>query len=185
MDQNEDEDLVKFKKRLAFFVLIYVVCDLVFVVLFKTVFMLMFIRGDSMENALRDWDVLIGTRYDVTEDELERYDIVNFTVPDSPDETYIKRLIGLPGEKIEVKDGRVYADGAELDGSYIKEFQDDSGDGVYEVPEGCYFVLGDNRNDSSDSRFWDKAYVPLGNIHAKAKRIIFPFSHAGSLEYDE
>ncbi len=63
-----------------------------------------------------------STRYDVDEDELKRYDILTFIAPDNPEITYIKRLIGLPGETIEVKEGKVYADGVELDDSFIKDF---------------------------------------------------------------
>ena len=89
---------------------------------------------------------------------------------------YVKRLIGLPGETIEVKDGKVYADGVELDDSFIKDPQNRKGDGVYRVPEGCYFFLGDNRNNSNDSRFWENKFVPAANIQAKARLVIYPLT---------
>ena len=129
-------------------------------------------------------DVVFSTRYDVKEEDIERFDILVFIPPDNPDITYIKRVIGLPGETIEVKDGKVYADGVELDSSFINELQNQAGDGIYEVPEGCYFFMGDNRNNSNDSRFWDNPYVPIEDVQAKAKFIIFPFSDAGSLSYN-
>ncbi|MEH2929047.1 signal peptidase I [Candidatus Ventrimonas sp. KK005] len=90
-------------------------------------------------------------------------------------------MIGLPGETIEVKNGKVYADGVELDNSFLKMPQNRKGDGIYIVPEGCYFFLGDNRNHSNDSRFWDEKYVPLENIQAKARFILLPFDNIGSL----
>ena len=93
----------------------------------------------------------------------------------------IKRVIGLPGETVEVRNGKVYADGMELDNSFVKGYQNRTGDGIYVVPEGCYFFLGDNRNNSRDSRFWKEKYIPLENIQAKAERILFPFSDAGLL----
>ena len=99
----------------------------------------------------------------------ERYDIVIFKYPDNEKELFIKRIIGLPGEKVEIRDGKVYINDSEeplrdefvngtLQGNY----------GPYEVPEGCYFMLGDNRNNSKDSRFWQKKYVRFDQIKGKA-----------------
>ena len=151
------------------------------VIIFKLILMLSFVPTGSMEGTIKSGNFLISTRFDVQEEELERYDILIFTPPDSPEKTYIKRLIGMPGETIEVKNGKVYADGVELDDSFKKGPQNRTGDGVYVVPEGCYFFLGDNRNNSKDSRFWKEKYVPLENIQAKARFIIFPFADAKSL----
>lgn len=163
---------------------IYIVFAVIVLILFQTVFMLSFIPTGSMEGTIQTNSVVFSTRYDVDEDKLERYDILTFISPNDPDVTYIKRLIGLPGETVEVKEGKVYADGIELDNSFIKESQRQIGDGIYEIPEGYYFFMGDNRNNSNDSRFWKKPYVPAKNIQAKAKCVIFPFSKAGSLCYD-
>ena len=173
-----------FTKKILKAIIIYVILIVIFFVLFQTVFMLSFIPSSSMESTIKTNSVVFSTMYDVDEEDLERYDILTFIAPDDPDVTYIKRLIGLPGETIEVKDGKVYADGVELDDSFIKDSQNQVGDGVYEVPEGYYFFLGDNRNNSKDSRFWDNPYVPADDIQAKAKCVIFPFSKAGSLCYD-
>ena len=100
-----------------------------------------------------------------------------FVLPDDPDTECIKRLIGLPGETIEVLNGEVYADGVLLDNSFVNGPQNRRGDGTYVVPEGCYFFLGDNRNNSNDSRYWDDPYVPLENIRAKARLILLPFTN--------
>lgn len=127
-------------------------------------------------------DIVLATRYDTGEDDIKRYDILMFTLSDEPDTTYIKRVIGLPGETVEVKDGRVYTDGVELDDSFTNGPMNRRGDGTYIVPEGCYFFLGDNRNNSKDSRFWDEKYIPIENIQARAKIIIFPFQNIGLIE---
>lgn len=173
-----------FTKKILIALGVYTAFAVIVLILFHTTFMLSYIPSSSMESTIMTGNVVFSTRYDVKEEDLERYDILTFVAPDDPDITYIKRLIGLPGETIEVKDGKVYVDGVELDDSYIKESQRQIGDGIYEIPEGCYFFMGDNRNNSNDSRFWEEPYVPAKNIQAKAKCVIFPFSKAGSLCYD-
>ena len=92
----------------------------------------------------------------------KRGDVVVFHFPDDPTgkTLYVKRVIGLPGEKLEIKKGRVYLNDSRqpLAEPYLKEKA--IGDfGPYEIPEGCYFVMGDNRNDSEDARFWNNTYV--------------------------
>lgn len=186
MEQKELDEIKKFNRIVAVYFGVFLFMCLICVILFNTVFMLITVQGISMEDTIGDGDVLIATRYDVGADDLKRYDIVILTSPNDPDVRFIKRLIGLPGETIEVKAGTVYADGVELDNTFIRqEPQDESNDGIgiFRVPEGCYFVLGDNRNESSDSRFWFEAYVPAENICSKAKIIIFPFFSVGSVEY--
>jgi len=179
--------LKKIKRELLRFFALYLILLAIFIFVFKTMLIITLVPSGSMEGTIMTGDIVFGTRYDVkTEDEIERYDILIFIPPDNPDnsdETYIKRVIGLPGETIEVKDGKVYADGVELDDSFVKNPMNRKGDGIYKVPEGCYFFLGDNRNQSRDSRFWIEKYVPLANIEGKAKSIVFPFTHIQSIEY--
>lgn len=96
-----------------------------------------------------------------------RGDIITFYAPDDENTLYLKRIIALPGETIEGKDGEVYIDGEVLTEDYVKDkIQDNFG--PYEVPEDCYFVMGDNRLNSWDSRFWDKKYVAKDKILGKA-----------------
>ena len=173
-----------FTKKILKAIGIYIIFAVIVIILFQTVFMLSLIPSSSMEPTIEVNNVVFSTRYDVKEDDIERFDILVFIPPDNPDITYIKRVIGLPGETIEVKDGKVYADGVELEDSFIKDSQNHVGDGVYEVPEGYYFFLGDNRNNSKDSRFWDNPYVSIDDIQAKAKCILFPFTDICSLSYN-
>ena len=88
---------------------------------------------------------------------------------------FIKRIIGLPGEKVEIIDGKVYINDSKepLEEDYIKEEMEGSF-GPYDVPEGCYFMMGDNRNDSLDSRFWNDKYVKKDAILGKAKLQYYP-----------
>lgn len=169
IDGNEVQDdfIMKFAKAV---IICFVLVVIEFVVL-KTTLVLSYIPTGSMESTIKAGDIVFGTRYDTGAEDIERYDIFIFIPPDEPGITYIKRVIGLPGETIVVSNGKVYADGVELDDSFTKGPMNRRGDGTYVVPEGCYFFMGDNRNHSSDSRFWVEKYVPLENMEAKVKRI--------------
>lgn len=149
------------------------------ILIFNYILMLNTVPSESMEDTIMTDDIIISTRYDA--DEIERYDIMVFIPPDHPEVYFIKRVIGLPGETITVENGSVYADGVKLDDSFVNGEMDTSGDGIYEVPEGCYFMMGDNRNESNDSRFWIHKYIPLENFVAKAKLIVFPFTRIGTI----
>lgn len=101
------------------------------------------------------------------------------------DSLFVQRLVGLPGEKIEIRDGQLFADGRPLnqdDGIPDVHYtagptvSDTSRGGVYEVPEGSYFMLGDNALNSLDSRFW--GYLPKENVYGRIARIYYPFSRA-------
>ncbi len=173
-----------FTKKILIALGIYASFAVIILILFHTTFMLSLIPSSSMEHTIEKNNIVFSTRYDVEEEDIERFDILVFIPPDDPDITYIKRVVGLPGETIEVKDGKVYTNGMELDDSFIKEPQNQMGDGVYRVPENSYFFMGDNRNNSRDSRFWDTPYVPIDDIQAKAKFIIFPFTDICSFSYN-
>jgi signal peptidase I len=166
--------------RFLLWVFILILMDLF---IFNFVLMGMTIPSGSMENTIMTGDRLIATRYD--RQDISRYDIMVFIPPDEPDTYYIKRVIGLPGETIRIEGGKVYADGVELDDSFIAEEMDETEEGTYTVPDGCFFMMGDNRNHSYDSRYWDTKYVPLENIVAKAKFRIFPFTALGDITYKQ
>lgn len=147
-------------------------------VLFRTVWMVNYIPSASMEPTLQIGDIVWSTRYD--RNSISRNDIIIFQESAS-DILYIKRVIGLPGEIIEVTADGVYADGTKLQEPFIKEPMQEMGTGLYTVPNDSVFVLGDNRNNSFDSRFLDGHYIKLDQIRAKTKGVILPFEHAGAL----
>lgn len=162
-------------------VLEIVAVTLVLVAVYSVFFLTARVPSGSMEQTVMTGDYVIATRMDRTD--IKRYDIMVFIPPDDPDIIYIKRVIGLPGETITVSGGRVFAGKEELDGSFLPEEMNGSGDGVFQVPEGCYFMLGDNRNHSLDARFWQEKYVPKESMLAKAWFTIWPLNHIRSLRY--
>ena len=128
------------------------------------------IESGSMIPALEVRDRLIVTRVHNPEN-LKEGDIVIFN-SEELDKTLIKRLIGMPGDKIEIKDGIVFRNGEELQEDYVKN--NEKYDGIFEVPEGKYFFLGDNRAHSDDSRYWEDPYIDKNDIEGKAVLKYYP-----------
>lgn len=121
-----------------------------------------------MENTILPGDRIIGSRLSYLYHEPKRQDVVIFLFPDDESQVFIKRVIGLPGETLRIVDGRVYMNGSEkpLEEIYLKEVP--RGDfGSFKVPEDSYFMMGDNRNHSHDSRYWENHYVKKEDILAK------------------
>ncbi len=105
--------------------------------------------------------------------EPQRGDIVTFIYPDDGKTLYLKRIIGLPGETISGKEGVIYIDGEPLKDDFTEEVSYDNF-GPYTVPEGSYFMMGDNRTDTWDSRYWTHKFVKLEDIIGKAEVSYFP-----------
>ena len=131
------------------------------------------IPSGSMENTIMTQDRLIALRTAYWFSEPQRGDIVVFHYPDNEEELYIKRVIGTPGDTVEGKDGVVYVNGEALKEPYIKEPAEEDF-GPYKVPEDSYFMLGDNRNHSGDSRDWENTYVKKNKILGKAFLRYYP-----------
>ena len=123
----------------------------------------------SMENTIMTGDRLLALRTSYWFREPERGDVVIFRYPDDATgkTLYVKRILGVGGDTIEVNQGEVRVNGTVLDEPYIKE-RTEGKYGPVTVPEGCYFMMGDNRNRSMDSRFWDNTFVTKDQILGKA-----------------
>lgn len=132
------------------------------------------IQSVSMEPTLYENDFVIVNKLAYRFGEPSRGDIIVFRPPEDPTSIpFIKRVIGLPGDAILVEQGQVYVNGYLLREPYIKTSP--SADGSWSVPEGQLFVMGDNRNNSSDSRSWGS--VPLDNVIGTAELVYLPFQH--------
>jgi signal peptidase I len=132
------------------------------------------VEGTSMVPQLQDGERLLVNKLvyykiqSVSWGHIERGDIVVFWYPKEPDKSYVKRVIGMPGETVEVRDGRVYIDGRELKEDYldVEHNQTLPTWPAKRIEDHYYFVMGDNRDNSSDSRYW--GLVPEKYIYGKA-----------------
>lgn len=143
------------------------------------------IPSGSMENTIMEGDRLLGFRLAYKTGDPKRGDIIIFKYPDKEEENYIKRVIGLPGETVEIRDAQIYINGSEtpLEEEYLKEeWVVETGPYTFEVPEDCYLVLGDNRNNSKDARYWVNTYVAKDKILGKAWFRYYPLDNMGVLK---
>lgn len=130
----------------------------------------------SMETTIMTGDRVIGSRLTYKFNEPERGDIAIFRFPDDESIYYVKRVIGLPGETVDIVDGQVYLNGSKepLEEPYLREAMWPEPPMHFEVPEGCYFMMGDNRNYSSDARRWENTYVKKEKLIAKVLFRYYP-----------
>lgn len=184
-----------------------------------------YIPSGSMKPELKEGDFILVSKYDFgyskysfplglplfdgriffNQDKLKRGDVMVFRLPQNPNINYIKRLIGLPGDKIQMKDGKLYINNQEISKTYIGKIEEydnipeskvkayrevldnnkevvvldkiENGKGdntlVFTIPEKHYFFMGDNRDNSLDSRFPETGFVPEENLIGKARFIFF------------
>lgn len=133
----------------------------------------------SMLNTIQEGDRIIASRLAYLNDDPERYDIIIFKYPDDESQYFVKRVIGLPGETVNIVNGIVYVtktDGTtiQLDDSFVTNCVPVGNFGPYVVPEDSYFMLGDNRNNSEDSRYWENKYVRKDKIIGKVLFRYYP-----------
>jgi len=133
------------------------------------------VPSESMYPTIKIGDRIMVTRlYDLSK--LKRGDIIVFDSKEL-DKPLIKRLIGLPGDKVTINKGTVYINGEKLIESYVVNNEDYSGS--FDVPEGKYLFFGDNRADSFDARKWQNSYIDGEDIKGKARFIVYPFKRFG------
>lgn len=140
------------------------------------------VEGTSMMPALQDQERVFINKfvYRLGLGEVSRGDTVVFWFPGDPSKSYIKRVIGLPGDVVEVRSGTVFVNQKALDEPYVpEEYRDRQSVTVMRVPEGHYYVLGDHRSSSNDSRSWGP--VPREAIYGKAVFAYWPLAKLGTV----
>lgn len=170
IEEQEESKLRRFFKELIPYVIIIVV------VLFVKNYIIapVQVRGDSMDSTLQSGDVMLLNRLQFKRYGVKRFDIV---VVDDHDTYIIKRIIGLPGDIVEIKDERLIINGEEFDEYYLDEGTH-TDDLIVEVPKGHYYILGDNREESLDSRILGP--IEEDKIQGIAKITIFPLNRIGT-----
>ncbi len=173
-------EIMEYVKMIILVVVVVVIVDGVILINAK-------IPSASMETTIMTGDRIFGLRmayginidlgpfhYNVKMRDPERYDIVIFHYPDNEKKLFIKRIIGLPGETLTIQDGKVYVDGSseplrdDFATGYTYFHYASTPNGTITVPEDCYFMLGDNRENSKDSRYWVNKFVKFDKIVGKA-----------------
>jgi len=140
------------------------------------------VEGTSMLPHLHDGERIFVNKFIYRFDKIERGDIVVFWYPNDPDKSFIKRVIGLPGETVSIRDGVVHINGQPLEEDYIEpryHYHPDNLSGTF-VKNHYYFVMGDNRDSSNDSRSW--GLVPEKYIYGKAIFRYWPPGNVGTIK---
>lgn len=142
------------------------------------------VPSGSMENTIMTDDRVIGSRLTYRFSDPERGDIDIFHFPDDESIYYVKRVIGLPGDTVDIINGAVYLNGSEtpLEEPYLKEAMLPEEDMHFEVPEDSYFMMGDNRNFSYDARYWNHHFVKRDKIIAKVMFRYWPLTKMGTVK---
>lgn len=157
--------------------IINLIKDIIFAVIAFLILNLIIVNGrvpsGSMEDTIIPKDRIIAFRWAYLFDEPQRGDIIIFKFPDNEKQKFVKRIIGLPNETVEIKNGDVYIDNILLEENYLKESVDNQ-NLIFTVPEDAYFVMGDNRNGSIDSRYWNNKFVYKDKILGKVILKYFP-----------
>lgn len=138
------------------------------------------VEGPSMRPTLVDGERLVVNKFIYRFKQPVRGEIIIFKFPADQSRDFIKRVIAIPGDTIEIKDGRVFVNGQLLNETYILEKTRGSYP-LATVPSGHIFVMGDNRNNSEDSRFADVGFVPYELIKGKAVVVFWPLDQMKSL----
>lgn len=156
------EQKISVWKELLSWAEIIVIAIVVSLFLTKVVLVNAIVPSSSMETLISPGDRLFGNRLAYKFKDPERFDVVIFQNPADGDGNYIKRIIGLPGETVSIENAKIYIDDSEtpLEENYLPEEWLIENDGyVFDIPEDCYLMLGDNRNVSLDARYWaEQAY---------------------------
>lgn len=137
------------------------------------------VDGGSMLETLQDGEIMFVTKYDYLTSGPERFDVVICHYPNRGSTNFVKRVVGLPGDTVEIRGGYLYVNGERYEEDYI-EHRPYADFAAYTVPEGYYFVMGDNRANSYDSR--QEGTLPRSMIVGRVMAVCFPFDEARWIE---
>ena len=186
-DKKQEKEEFNFKKELFSWIKIFVVAVVIAFFINNVIIMNANVPSGSMKNTISEGDRMIGLRTAYWFSDPQRGENPDYKENGSraDDKYYVKRVIGMPGDKVVISNAKVYINDSKtpLNETYLpEEWTQVNGDEEpleYKVPKGCYFLMGDNRNNSSDARFWKNTYVKRSKIIAKAEFKYWPWNHKG------
>lgn len=167
-EKQEDRLLAKITKWLAKTFVSVIIGAFVAFILFNYVLMMAKVVSGSMEPTVMTGAYTLSNRLSYMFGDPKRGDVAFFYPTDKPDTVFLKRVIGVPGDHVVVKYGSVYVNEKKLEEPYVPEEMNDYLDGEWDVPSGKYFMMGDNRNNSDDSRHWVHPFVDRKDFISKA-----------------
>ncbi len=183
---GQDKPKKGWKREVFEWVMVFVVAGVIAFVVRTFLFVPVMVDGESMLNTLQDHEYLIATKYDYLLGDPERFDVVICHYPGrmragllgigQMQEDFVKRVVGLPGETIELRDGELYVNGEFVEQDFART-ESTADFGPYTVPEGHYFVMGDNRDRSNDSRNPEVGALERSQIIGHVQYIIYPLDN--------
>ncbi len=181
VEEDYSQKSKKFWREVFSWVRIIVIALVVALIINNFIIINANVPSGSMENTIMTGDRMIGLRTSYWFSSPKRGQVVIFKFPDNEDETFVKRVIGLPGEKVRIKKGKIYINNSKkpLKEDYLKEDWVEGNDyeEPFKVPKDSYFCMGDNRNVSNDARYWKNKYVKKNKILAKAEFVYWPWKN--------
>ena len=176
-DKRQEKPKKSMKREIFEWIMVFVVAAALAFVVRTFIFEPVRVDGSSMLNTLTDGEYMIATKFDYLLGDPERFDIVICDYPNTSDGMYrVKRVIGMPDETIELRAGELYVDGVHIEQDFDMT-PNETYFGPYTVPPGHYFVMGDNRNNSKDSRSAMVGPLARNEIKGHVRAVVFPFGH--------
>lgn len=174
-DKQQEKPKKSIQREIFEWIMVFVVAAALAFVVRTFIFEPVRVDGSSMLNTLTDGEYMIATKFDYLLGDPERFDIVICDYPNTSDGMYrVKRVIGLPDETIELRAGQLYVDGVHIEQDFDMT-PNEAYFGPYTVPPGHYFVMGDNRNNSKDSRSAMVGPLARNEIKGHVRAVVFPF----------
>ena len=176
-DKKQEKPKKSIQREIFEWIMVFVVAAALAFVVRTFIFEPVRVDGSSMLNTLTDGEYMIATKFDYLLGDPERFDIVICDYPNTSDGMYrVKRVIGLPDETIELRAGELYVDGVHIEQDF-EMTENAAYYGPFTVPEGHYFVIGDNRNNSKDSRSIMVGPLDRSQIKGHVRAVVFPFGN--------
>ncbi|MBQ7886182.1 MAG: signal peptidase I [Clostridia bacterium] len=180
--EKKPKEKKSLKREIFEWIMVFVVAASLAFVVRTFIFEPVRVDGASMMYTLEDGEFMIATKYDYLMGDPERFDIVICNYPNTSDGMYrVKRVIGLPDETIELRAGELYVDGQHVEQNF-EMTPNEAYFGPYTVPPGHYFVVGDNRNNSKDSRSAMVGPLSRDEIKGHVRAVVFPIGNFRMME---